>query len=166
MDVVKQLIDLGARRLVVPGNFPVGCMTIYLAAYKTNDRTKYDELGCLKEWNDLSIFHNTQLQRAIKTLQARHPNVKIVYGDYFNALRSIFRNAAALGFDKDGIHKACCGTGNNEFNFDGGRICGAPGVKSCPNPDLRVSWDGIHLTQHAYQVTSRQVLRQVLPALH
>ncbi|KAH9625673.1 hypothetical protein KSS87_000066 [Heliosperma pusillum] len=69
------------------------------------------------------------------------------------------------GFDKDGIHKACCGTGNNEFNFDRRHSCGSSGVTSCPNPHLRVSWDGIHLTQHAYQVMADQILRQVLPAL-
>ncbi|XP_074287728.1 GDSL esterase/lipase At2g27360-like [Silene latifolia] len=164
MDVAKQLIGLGATKLVVPGNFPVGCMTIYLAAYKTSDPNMYDELGCLKNWNDLAAFHNTQLQGAIKSLQAQNPQVKIVYGDYFNALRSVFQNAAALGFDKDNIHKACCGSGNNEYNFGGG-MCGTAGVTACPNPALRVSWDGIHLTEHVYQVMADQLLKQILPAL-
>ncbi|KAK9726723.1 hypothetical protein RND81_05G233100 [Saponaria officinalis] len=163
--VVKQLIDLGATKLVVPGNFPVGCMTIYLAAYKSSDPNAYDELGCLKNWNDLASHHNSQLQEAIKTLQQQHGDVKIVYADYFSALQSIFRNAASLGFDKNEMHKACCGGGNNnEYNF-GGPFCGSAGANVCPNPDARVSWDGIHLTQRVYQLMADQLLKQFLPHL-
>ncbi|KAL9228408.1 hypothetical protein vseg_003994 [Gypsophila vaccaria] len=161
--VVQQLIGLGATKLVVPGNFPVGCMTIYLAKYKSSDPNAYDELGCLKNWNDLAALHNTQLQEAIKSIQQQHTDVKVVYGDYFYALKSIFRDGASLGFEKEEIHKACCGGGNNEYNF-GGASCGSPGANLCPNPNARVSWDGIHLTQAAYQIIARDLLKQFLPA--
>ncbi|KAL9228405.1 hypothetical protein vseg_003991 [Gypsophila vaccaria] len=158
---VQQLIDLGATKIVVPGNFPSGCMTIYLARYKSSDPNAYDELGCLKNWNDLASYHNTQLQDEIKTLQQRNPGVKIAYADYFSALQSIIRDAPSLGFDKDNLHKACCGAGG-DYNF-GGPSCGSTGVNLCPNPNLRLSWDGIHLTQHVYQLMAAQLLKQFVP---
>jgi len=35
------------------------------------------------------------------------------------------------------------------YNFDSSEMCGYHGVPVCPDPNERVSWDGIHLTQHA-----------------
>jgi len=93
----QELIDLGAKRIIVPGNFPVGCMTIYLALFRTNDSTMYDELNCLRTWNEFAIFHNDRLQNAVKGLQKEHPNVIIVYGDYYAALTWILRHASSLG---------------------------------------------------------------------
>ncbi|KAJ8427639.1 hypothetical protein Cgig2_023348 [Carnegiea gigantea] len=124
---VQEVIGLGAKRIIVPGNFPVGCMTIYLARFGTKDPTMYDELHCLKSWNEFAAFHNDQLQTAIKNLQKEHPDVAMVYADYFNAMRSILRDA------------------------------------SSQEPEKHVSWDGIHLTEHAYQLMANSLLKSILP---
>ncbi|KAK9726720.1 hypothetical protein RND81_05G232800 [Saponaria officinalis] len=147
--VVQQLIDLGARRIIVPGSFPVGCMPITLGGFSRNDAWAFDENGCVKSWNDLAADHNAHVKRAVVILRRRNPGVRIVYGDYFNALMSLFKNAASLGFDRNGLYDPCCGS------------CGAPGVQPCPNPNVRVSWDGIHMTQHAYQFVAYQLLKQI-----
>ncbi|KAK9726722.1 hypothetical protein RND81_05G233000 [Saponaria officinalis] len=162
---VKQLIDLGASRIVVPGNFPAGCLTIYLVKYETSDKNAYDEFGCLKDWNDLASYHNGALQEALKTLEQQHSDVKIAFVDYFPAFQNIYLNAASLGFDKDGIHKACCGAGDNEYNWDQNKYCANPGVGSCPDPNVRMVWDGVHLTQHAYQIIADQVMKQFVPLI-
>ncbi|KAH9620008.1 hypothetical protein KSS87_003507 [Heliosperma pusillum] len=146
----QEVIYLGARRIVVPGSFSAGCMPFCLAAFKSNDPAMYDELGCLKFWNDFSSFHNFQLQQAIKSLQQHYPGVKIVYGDYFSAHRSLLQNFGSLGFDKNGLYEPCC------------IMCGSDGVTACPNPSARVNWDGIHLTQHAYQFIANQLLKQIM----
>ncbi|KAJ8427642.1 hypothetical protein Cgig2_023351 [Carnegiea gigantea] len=163
MHVVKELIDLGARRIIVPGNFPVGCMTVYLAEFKTDDTKMYDELGCLRSWNEFAMFHNDQLQTAIQDLQEQHPDVAVVYADYYMALASILSRATSFGFEEDGLHKACCGSGNNDYNFDSSKMCGSHGVPVCPDPNKRVSWDGVHLTQHAYQLMADWLLQYILP---
>ncbi|KAJ8427641.1 hypothetical protein Cgig2_023350 [Carnegiea gigantea] len=164
MHVVKELIDVGARRIIVPGNFPVGCMTVYLAKFKTDDTKMYDELNCLRRWNEFAMFQNDQLQTAIQDLQERLPDVAIVYADYYTALTSILSRATSLGFEEDGLQKACCGTGNNDqYNFDSSKMCGYHGVSVCPDPNKRVSWDGIHLTQHAYQLVADWLLQYILP---
>jgi len=163
IQVVNNVIGLGGKRIIVPGNFPIGCMTIYLARFKTNDPTKYDEIKCLKEWNDFSAFHNDNLQQALNGIQANNPSVSIVYIDYFSALTSLLKNAASLGFDTNKLFAACCGAGGGEYNFDSSNMCGTGKSSACPQPDKHVSWDGIHLTQHAYQVIAQAILPKILP---
>ncbi|KAF9589779.1 hypothetical protein IFM89_028714 [Coptis chinensis] len=77
-DVAKKLIDLGATRLVVPGNFPIGCSPMYLTLFKNNDSTSYDDKGCLKGLNTFARYHNQDLQNALQQLRLEYPNVAIL----------------------------------------------------------------------------------------
>ena len=140
-------------------------MPIYLAVIETHDMRMYDELSCLKELNEFARFHNDHVQGAIRELQRKHPNVAIVYGDYFGGLRWIIRNAVSLGFNKDGLQKTCCGSGDNKYNFNLTRMCGSEGFIVCENPNERYSWDGVHLTQHAYFHMAQWLLRGIIPGI-
>lgn len=91
------MIKLGATNIVVPGNFPIGCVPLYLVRFKTNDASMYDELGCLKDYNAFSKYHNELLLRAIQELQLEYPNVAIAYGDYYSALTWVITHAPRLG---------------------------------------------------------------------
>ncbi|KMT07930.1 hypothetical protein BVRB_6g145330 [Beta vulgaris subsp. vulgaris] len=157
---VQDVISSGATQVVIPGNFPIGCMPIYLNAFQTNDLNMYDELHCLKGLNEFSTFQNDHLQEAIRKLQEQHPKVAIVYADYYNALRELLKHAASLGFKKDEVQKTCCGIGNNEYNFNMTSMCGYNGVPVCKHPYERVSWDGVHMTQHAYKLMARWLLKK------
>ncbi|XP_010672330.2 acetylajmalan esterase-like [Beta vulgaris subsp. vulgaris] len=163
---VKELISLGATKFVIPGNFPIGCLPIYLSAFQSNDTKMYDELHCLKDLNEFAVLQNNHLERAIKELQMHYPNVAIVYADYYNALRGLLTNAALLGFNKSEVQKACCGIGNNQYNFNMTSMCGYKGVPVCEYPDKSVSWDGVHMTQHAYQLMARWLIKKnILPGI-
>ncbi|KAL2897186.1 hypothetical protein RDABS01_038969 [Bienertia sinuspersici] len=155
--VVEELIDLGASRIVIPGNFPIGCLPIYLATFQTNNNMMYDQLGCLTDLNEFATFQNNFLQQTIVQIQMEHPHVTVVYGDYFSALQGLLQNAASLGFNKEETHTACCGMGGNIYNFDVSRMCGSE-TPVCQDPYKRVSWDGIHMTQHAYNVLATWLL--------
>jgi len=72
-------------------------MTVYFAKFKTDDTKMYDELNCLRRWNEFAMFQNDQLQTAIQDLQERHPDVAIVYADYYTALASILSRATSSG---------------------------------------------------------------------
>ncbi|KAJ4962104.1 hypothetical protein NE237_022014 [Protea cynaroides] len=140
------VIELGAARVVVPGNFPIGCFPIYLTAFQTNDTTAYDGFKYLKDLNSFAMFHNDQLQQALQQLREKYPNVDIVYADYYNAFKWVFDNAPFLGFDMASLHKSCCGSGR-QYNFDLRTMCGAPEATACPIPDTHINWDDIHLTE-------------------
>lgn len=94
---MQRVIGYGARRIVVPGNFPIGCFPSYLTLFQTTDSAAYDELHCLKELNNLAIYHNQHLQQTLEELKMEYPDVVIVYGDYFSAYMWILQNVHSLG---------------------------------------------------------------------
>lgn len=95
--IFQRVVDLGAAQVIVPGIFPLGCFPSYLTKFKCNDESAYDELHCLKEFNNVIAFHNEYLQQTIITLQKENPHTTIVYADYYNAYKWILYNALELG---------------------------------------------------------------------
>ncbi|XP_042483380.1 GDSL esterase/lipase At5g03980-like [Macadamia integrifolia] len=160
-----EVIKLGATRVVIPGNFPIGCFPIYLTIFQINDTAAYDEFKCLKGLNNFAMFHNDQLQQALQQLRDEYPNVDIVYADYYNAFKWVFDKAPLLGLDMDSLQKACCGSGG-QYNFDPRNVCGTPEVTVCSIPDTHISWDGIHLTEKAYRNMANWLIRDLTPKLN
>jgi phospholipase/lecithinase/hemolysin len=148
----RELLDMGATRLVIPGNFPLGCVPSYMSIVNEKDPAAYDANGCLASLNLFSQMHNVLLQHEIRELRRSYPTATIAYGDYFYAYVRMLRDAGKTGFDEGAVTKACCGAGSGAYNFDMDRMCGAPGALVCARPEERISWDGVHLTQHAYRV--------------
>ncbi|XP_019196398.1 PREDICTED: acetylajmalan esterase-like isoform X2 [Ipomoea nil] len=144
MVAVKKVISYGATRIIVPGNFPIGCIPMYLTGFQTNEPSAYDEHHCLRDFNNLSIYHNDLLKQAIQDLQKQHPHVTMIYG-----------------FDESSIQKSCCGVGGN-YDFNMNQMCGFPGVPVCSDPSKRISWDGIHMTQNAYRIMTNWLLHDML----
>ncbi|KAI3456788.1 hypothetical protein Pfo_013451 [Paulownia fortunei] len=162
MDAARKVINLGATRLVIPGNFPIGCLPIYQTAFQSNVSEAYDENQCLKQLNDFATHHNEQLQEAIHNLKQEKPNAIVVYGDYYNAYQFLLQFARYHGFDTE---RACCGTGG-KYNFNMTRMCGAPDVPVCVDPDRYMSWDGVHLTQEGYKIMAAWLLHNIFANLH
>ncbi|KAL6634023.1 hypothetical protein ACP70R_026694 [Stipagrostis hirtigluma subsp. patula] len=148
----RELLDMGATRVVIPGNFPLGCVPSYLAAVDERDPAAYDGNGCLAALNLFAQMHNVLLQQGIRELRAAYPDATIAYADYFYAYVQMLRDAGKMGFDGGSLTAACCGAGGGAYNFDMERMCGAAGATVCARPEERISWDGVHLTQRAYGV--------------
>jgi phospholipase/lecithinase/hemolysin len=157
-NAARELLDMGAVRMVIPGNFPIGCVPSYLAGLnKTTALLVYDLDGCLAVLNAFAELQNVRLREAVKGLRASYPAATIAYADYFGAYLRVLREARALGFDPAKTRTACCGAG--AYNFDVGRMCGAPGASACSDPAAYVSWDGVHMTQHAYEAMTQLLYR-------
>ncbi|KAL6899636.1 hypothetical protein ACP4OV_006294 [Aristida adscensionis] len=148
----RELLEMGAARVVIPGILPLGCAPSYLAAVDERDPAAYDGEGCLAGLNLFAQLHNVLLQRGIRELRAAYPGATVAYADYFYAYVRMLRDAERMGFDGGSLSAACCGAGAGAYNFDMDRMCGAPGATVCARPDGRTSWDGVHLTQRAYGV--------------
>uniref|UniRef100_A0ACD5YVX9 Uncharacterized protein n=1 Tax=Avena sativa TaxID=4498 RepID=A0ACD5YVX9_AVESA len=157
----KEVLDMGARKMVIPGNFPIGCMPSYLssASPTTTSSSSYDGYGCLVSFNLVARAHNACLRRAVGKLRRSYPRAMVAYADYYAAYLDILGNAPRFGFQGGKASRtACCGAGG-AYNFVSGRLCGAPGTAVCADPGGRVSWDGIHMTQHAYGVMAELLYR-------
>ena len=161
MNAIREIINLGETRIIVPGNFPIGCIPIYLTTFPNSNPRAYDEFGCLRGLNQFARRHNYYLQRALALLRIEFPDVVIVYADYYSAFESVLRRAPYIGFDQGSLLKACCGIGG-VYNYDGSRMCGSRGVPVCENPSERIHWDGVHLTQEAYHRMSEVLINDIL----
>jgi hypothetical protein len=149
MTAARELLDMGATRLVIPGNFPLGCGPGYMSAANEKDQATYDANGCLVGLNLFAQIHNVLLQEQTRELRASYPTATIAYADYFYAYVQMLKDA---GKTEGSVTKACCGAGGGTYNVDMDPMCGAPGTTVCARPEEHLSWDGVHLTQHAYRV--------------
>ncbi|TVU22859.1 hypothetical protein EJB05_32580 [Eragrostis curvula] len=147
---IEKLIAEGAVDLVVPGVLPIGCFPVYLSIFRKGPEMYGPKSGCIKEMNTLSWVHNAALQRKIAELRLKHPDVRIIYADYYTPAIQFVLHAEKFGFLRQ-TPRACCGApGVGEYNFNLTSKCGEPGAYSCPDPSNHWSWDGIHLTEASY----------------
>lgn len=85
------MIEEGVVELVVPGNLPLGCSTIYLTLFQSPNRASYDPRnGCLKALNAFSKYHNNELKRSLGALRHKYPHARIIYGDYYGAAMAFY----------------------------------------------------------------------------
>ncbi|TVU35752.1 hypothetical protein EJB05_17655, partial [Eragrostis curvula] len=95
---VEELIGMGARAFVVPGNLPFGCAPLYLRRFGAA-RAEWDydpRTGCLAWFNRFAEYHNRLLNARLDALRQKHPDVTIVYADWYGAMMSIFQAPGKL----------------------------------------------------------------------
>ncbi|CAA0817825.1 GDSL esterase/lipase [Striga hermonthica] len=155
---LQELIKLGANTILVPGNFPIGCLPIYLTQFKGSSASSdYDpKTGCLNWLNEFSRYHNELLQKELSRTRALHPHASIIYGDNYNAAMRFYLSPEEFGFTK-GILRACCGRGGL-YNFNWSAQCGLALSTCCEDPNLFASWDGVHFTEAAYRWIAQGLL--------
>ncbi|CAI9260307.1 unnamed protein product [Lactuca saligna] len=158
ISAINELVELGAKTILVPGNLPIGCSATYLTLYNSFDSIEYDNLtGCLIKFNKFAEYHNKHLLTKLKQLRELHPYPNIIYADYYNAAMQFFCSPEKYGF-KNGALKACCG-GGGTFNYNAAILCANPTSTICSKPDTYANWDGLHLTEAAYKVISKSLLQ-------
>ncbi|KAJ4818486.1 GDSL esterase/lipase [Rhynchospora pubera] len=157
----ESLLKQGVMHMVLPGNIPTGCVPIVLTMYGSTNNQDYDNLGCLKEYNSIGTSHNTLLREAIVQLQEKYPRARISYGDYYEPVIQLLQNREKFtelpmnfdtecpGFSSEEPLRVCCG-GGGPYNYNMSLVCGQFGAIACENPMSSINWDGIHLTEAAY----------------
>lgn len=158
ISAISELIELGAETILVPGNLPIGCSAAYLTIYYDSDKVEYDNTtGCIIELNKFAECHNELLQLKLNQLREVHPNVNIIYADYYNAAMQFFQSPEKYGF-KNGALTACCG-GGGPYNYNPLVDCADPPSTTCAQPETYANWDGLHLTEAAYRVIFKSLFQ-------
>lgn len=153
---MQELINLGAKKLVVPGNFPIGCVPLYLSIFPSQKEDYYDEkTGCIKWLNEFTEYHNRLLQEELEKLRNLYPDVSIIYADYYGAALNIFLAPLQFGFTVP--LNSCCGS-DAPYNCSPSILCGHPGSVVCSDPSKYTSWDGLHFTEATYKIIIQGVL--------
>ncbi|KAK8358446.1 hypothetical protein V6Z12_A04G019900 [Gossypium hirsutum] len=162
---INELIELGAVTFLVPGNFPIGCSASYLTLFQGSDKDQYDPLtGCLTWLNQFSQHHNQLLRKELEKIRNLHPDINIVYGDYYSTTMRIYNSPNKFGFKE--TLKACCGTGG-VYNYNLSRACGyLPATQCCNDPSSYMSWDGIHYTEAVNRLIANVVFEELMNSIH
>ncbi|XP_015688109.1 GDSL esterase/lipase At1g28600-like isoform X1 [Oryza brachyantha] len=154
---ITELIGLGAKTLLVPGNLPIGCVPNYLMIFKSDKKEDYEpETGCLRWMNEFSQYHNKLLTDELEKLRKLHPDVAIIYADYYGAAMEIYLSPEQFGIE-DPL-AACCG-GGGQYGVSGTARCGYGEYKVCDDPQKYGSWDGFHPSEAAYKAIAIGLLR-------
>lgn len=154
---VSMLIEEGAVDLMVPGQLPVGCTSMFLTVFQSANESAYDNrTGCLKAYDAFFKYHNNYLKQELQNLREQYPHARIMYADYYGAAMTIYRSPKHYGF-YGGTPRACCG-GGGPHNFNTTAVCGQIGATACKDPSAFMDWDGIHFTESAYHHIAKGVI--------
>ncbi|MCO5592898.1 hypothetical protein L7F22_046902 [Adiantum nelumboides] len=150
---LESLLELGVKHIVVQGQFPMGCISLYL---KTLHGTKTDKHGCIESVMRISDHHNHMLKDVVHHLAKKHKHAHIVFFDTTAAYLHILKHASQYNFTN--VEDPCniaalqmllqpsLTTPPSSSSTHASMI----NTRACPNPRNYVSWDGIHLTDAMY----------------
>ncbi|XP_014504189.1 GDSL esterase/lipase EXL3-like [Vigna radiata var. radiata] len=143
---VKDLYNLGARRIAVLSAPPIGCVP--------SQRTLAGglERGCSEKYNNAAKLFNSKLSKELDSLRS-YPNGRIVYIDVYNPLFDIIQNYKKYGYEV--MDRGCCGTGKLEVAV----LCN-PLDSTCSNASEYVFWDSYHPTEGVYRRLVNHVLEK------
>ncbi|MQM22653.1 hypothetical protein Taro_055709 [Colocasia esculenta] len=132
---LKRLYQLGARKMVLVGIGPLGCIPSQLSAVNGNG-------SCVERVNTLVSTFNQRLVPLMNTLNTSLPGCFFVYQNIYNTFNDMVQNPSKYGFKV--ANNACCGSGRY-----GGMMSCLPLQTPCNVRDQYIFWDSFHPTQAA-----------------
>ncbi|XP_004486795.2 GDSL esterase/lipase APG-like [Cicer arietinum] len=146
---VKDLYNLGARRIGVTSLPPLGC----LPATRTLFGLFKD--GCVTRINDDAQGFNQRINSTAENLRKQFPDLKLVIFDIFTPLYDLVNSPSKFGFTE--ARRGCCGTGFIEFTS---LLCNGMSIGTCSNATEYVFWDSVHPSQAANKVLADALVQQ------
>ncbi|KAL2540716.1 GDSL esterase/lipase [Abeliophyllum distichum] len=142
--ILTRLYELGARRVLVTGTGPLGCVPAELATRSPNGQ-------CAVEPQLAAAIFNPLLVQMIRDLNQEIGSDVFVAVNTMQMQNDFVNNPQAYGFITSKI--ACCGQGP----YNGLGIC-TPASNLCPNRDLYAFWDPFHPTEKANRIIVQTIL--------
>ncbi|XP_075657185.1 GDSL esterase/lipase At5g33370-like [Castanea sativa] len=142
--LLQKLYELGARRVLVTGTGPLGCVPAELAMRNTNG-------GCSAELQRAAALYNPQLVQMIRDLNNKIGRDVFIAANTQQTHTDFITNPQAYGFSTSKM--ACCGQGP----YNGIGLCTALS-NLCPNRDLYAFWDPFHPSEKANRIIVQQIL--------
>ncbi|KAH7865452.1 hypothetical protein Vadar_006899 [Vaccinium darrowii] len=151
--ILQKLYDLGARRVMVTGTGPLGCVPAELGMRGSRNGE------CIPELQRAAALFNPQLVQIINNLNSKigstifiAVNTQLMHMDFIS-------NPQAFGFTTSKI--ACCGQGP----YNGIGLCTTVS-NLCPNRNLYAFWDPFHPSEKANRIIARQILAGTPQYMH
>ncbi|GFP79117.1 GDSL esterase/lipase at5g55050 [Phtheirospermum japonicum] len=132
--LLKGMYGLGARKFIVIGIAPIGCIPL-LRSHNTSNE-------CNNEVNYWSNKYNYELTQMLGVLQSELNEFHYSYYDAYGVLLDFIQRPASYGFNE--TISACCGLGRLRAKLP----C-TPLSLICPNRRANLFWDAFHPTEAA-----------------
>ncbi|XP_061366354.1 GDSL esterase/lipase At5g33370-like [Gastrolobium bilobum] len=142
--ILRRLYDIGARRVLVTGTGPLGCVPAELAMRGRNGQ-------CSPELQRAASLFNPQLVQMIQQLNSEIGSNVFIGANTQEMHNSFINNPGAYGFITSKV--ACCGQGP----YNGVGLCTVVS-NLCPNRDLYAFWDPFHPSQKANRIITQQIM--------
>uniref|UniRef100_A0A0E0L3M2 GDSL esterase/lipase n=1 Tax=Oryza punctata TaxID=4537 RepID=A0A0E0L3M2_ORYPU len=149
---LKSLYLTGARKMMVAGLPPLGCLPVQKSLRGAGSG------GCVTEQNEAAERYNAALQKALSKLEADSPGAKIAYVDIYTPLKDMAENPKKYGFTQASL--GCCGTGMMEM----GALC-TSALPQCQSPSQYMFFDSVHPTQATYKALADEIVKSHVPQL-
>ncbi|KAK3197875.1 hypothetical protein Dsin_021290 [Dipteronia sinensis] len=133
--LLTRLYNLGARRVLVTGTGPLGCVPAELAQRSRNGE-------CSAELQRAASLFNPQLEQMLRQLNSQFGSDVFVGVNTHLMNDDFISNPGAYGFTNSKV--ACCGQGP----YNGLGLC-TVASNLCPNRNLYAFWDPFHPSEKA-----------------
>ncbi|XP_057844018.1 GDSL esterase/lipase At5g33370-like, partial [Cryptomeria japonica] len=141
--ILRQLYNLGGRRVLVTSTGPLGCAPGVKATRSRNGE-------CAAEVQQAASLFNSQLRSVVNQLNNEVSARVFTFADKYSMNMGLYNNPARYGFVD--TTNACCGQGR----FNGIGLCTA--VSSlCRNRDAYLFWDNYHPSEKANRIIVDQI---------
>ncbi|MED6156205.1 hypothetical protein PIB30_012481 [Stylosanthes scabra] len=142
--VLRRLYDIGARRVLVTGTGPLGCVPAELAQRSRNGE-------CAPDLQQAAALFNPQLVQIISELNSEIGSDIFIGANTQQMSNNFITNPEAYGFATSKV--ACCGQGP----YNGIGLCTVLS-NICPNRDAYAFWDPFHPSERANSIIVQQIL--------
>uniref|UniRef100_A0A2N9HNQ1 Uncharacterized protein n=1 Tax=Fagus sylvatica TaxID=28930 RepID=A0A2N9HNQ1_FAGSY len=142
--ILMRLYELGARRVMVTGTGPLGCVPAELAMRSRNGE-------CVPELQQAAQIFNPELIQMIQQLNSELGADVFVSANAFDMNMNFINSPQTYGFVTSKV--ACCGQGP----YNGLGTCN-PLSNLCPNRNTYVFWDAFHPSERANRLIVQQIM--------
>ncbi|XP_078442806.1 GDSL esterase/lipase At5g33370-like [Wolffia australiana] len=142
--ILRRLYDLGARRVLVTGTGPLGCVPAELALRSTDG-------NCDPELQRAAGLFNPQLVQLINNLNHELRSNVFIAANAFNMHMDFIANPQSHGFITSKV--ACCGQGP----YNGIGLC-TIASNLCTNRNEFAFWDAFHPSEKANRIIVGQFM--------
>lgn len=142
--ILEILYNLGARRVLVTGTGPLGCVPAEIAQRGRNG-------ACAEELQYAASLFNPQLVEMLNELNSDIGSTVFIAANAFKMKMDFITNPAQYGFVTSKV--ACCGQGP----YNGIGFC-TQLSNLCPNRDVYAFWDAFHPTERANRMIVQLML--------
>ncbi|KAL3528392.1 hypothetical protein ACH5RR_007714 [Cinchona calisaya] len=145
-DQLTLLHGLGARKLMVFGLGPMGCIPL--------QRVLSTSGGCQDRTNNLALSFNQEATKLVTNLSTNLPNASFNFGDAYDVVNNVVSNPSKYGFTN--VNSPCCSFGKIKLAL----TC-IPASTLCKDRSQYMFWDEYHPSDAANALIANELIKKL-----